>query len=61
MRRAFEMDVRACPRCGGRMKVIATIEDPATIHRILAHLGLSEMAGEPLAARAPPGDDWADE
>ena len=33
---------------------------PRTIHRILAHLGLSEVVGEPLAARAPPGDDWTE-
>jgi hypothetical protein len=42
------------------MHVIATIEDPSVIHRILAHLGLSETAGEPLAARAPPRDEWSD-
>jgi hypothetical protein len=40
MRRAFETDVLACPRCDGRMVVLATIEDPAVIHRILTHLGL---------------------
>jgi len=58
MRRAFEADVLACPRCGGRMVVLATIEDPAVIHRILTHLGLSMDAGEALpAARASP---WAD-
>jgi hypothetical protein len=55
MRRAFETDVLACPRCGGRMTVLATIEDPAVIHRILTHLGLSTEAGEALpAARASP-------
>jgi hypothetical protein len=43
------------------MRVIATIEDPSVIHRILAHLGLSEMAGEPMAARAPPPAEWTDE
>jgi uncharacterized protein YbaR (Trm112 family) len=31
MRRAFALDVLACPRCGGRMRVIATIADPAAI------------------------------
>ena len=31
MRRAFAADVLACPRCGGRMTVLATIEDPAVI------------------------------
>ena len=57
MRRAFEADVLACPKCGGRMIVLATIEDPA-IQRILTHLGLSMEAGEALpAARASP---WTD-
>ena len=55
MRRAFETDVLACPRCGGRMVVLATIEDPAVIHRILTHLGLSMDRGDPLpAARGSP-------
>jgi len=54
MRRAFEADVLACPRCGGRMVVLATIEDPAVIRRILTHLGLSTETGEPLAPGAPP-------
>ena len=51
MRRAFEADVLACPRCGGRMTVLATIDDPAVIRRILTHLGLSMEGGE--AAPAP--------
>jgi hypothetical protein len=55
MRRAFAADVLSCPKCGGRMVVLATIEDPAVVRRILTHLGLSTAAGEPLAARAPPG------
>jgi len=42
-------------RCGGRMTLLATIEDPAVIRRILTHLGLSVEAGEALpAARAAP-------
>ena len=57
MRRAFEADVLACPRCGGRMVVLATIDDPAVIQRILTHLGLSTEPGEPTAGRAPPWDD----
>jgi hypothetical protein len=54
MRRAFEADVLACPRCGGRMIVLATIDDPAVITRILTHLGLSLDPGEPVPGRAPP-------
>jgi len=56
MRRAFETDVLACPRCGGRMAVLATIDDPAVVARILTHLGLSRAPGEPAPGRAPPGD-----
>jgi hypothetical protein len=40
MRRGFDLDVLACPRCGGRMRLLATIEDPQVIRTILAHLGL---------------------
>jgi hypothetical protein len=40
MRRAFNLDVLRCPRCTGRMQLIATIEDPAVIQRILVHFGL---------------------
>jgi hypothetical protein len=52
MRRTFESDVLACPRCGGRMAILATIEDPAVIARILTHLGLSMEAGEAFAGAA---------
>lgn len=36
MRRAFALDVLACPRCGGRLRVIATVEDPVAVRQILA-------------------------
>jgi uncharacterized protein YbaR (Trm112 family) len=35
MRRAFALDVLACPRCGARLRVVATIEDPVAVRRIL--------------------------
>ncbi len=47
MRRAFDLDVLRCPRCSGRMQLIATIEDPAVIQRILAHLGLPRTRDDP--------------
>jgi len=52
MRRAFDIDVLRCPHCAGRMRLIATIEDPAVIARILAHLGLSGFRDGP--GPAPP-------
>jgi len=59
MRRAFDLDVLRCPRCGGRMELIATVDDPAVIHRILAHLALPSARDDPESAAAvsPPRDD----
>ncbi len=59
MRRAFDLDVLRCPRCPGRMELIATIDDPAVIHRILAPLGLpgARDAPEPAFSGSPPRDD----
>src|SRR5690606_11443048 len=39
LKRVFAIDIETCRRCGGRLRVIASIEEPATIERILAHLG----------------------
>jgi len=36
MRRTFAIDVLACPRYGGRLRVIATVEDLVAVRRILA-------------------------
>jgi uncharacterized protein YbaR (Trm112 family) len=51
MRRAFDIDVLACPRCGGRLRLIATVEDPNAIRAIL--VALAEF--RELVGRAPPG------
>jgi hypothetical protein len=52
MHRAFAIDVLACPNCGGRLRLIATIHDPAVIRKILAHLGRSQSGQSP--GPAPP-------
>ena len=54
MRRAFGFEVLACPRCGGRLRLIALIEQPAVIGRILRHLGEPTGVPPPWPARAPP-------
>jgi len=54
MQRAFGFDVLACPECGGRLKLIAMIEDPVVIAKILNHLGLSTELPRPIPARPPP-------
>jgi hypothetical protein len=49
-----ERGASRCPRCGGRLRLIATVEDPAVVGRILAHLGLLHPADSP--GPAPPSD-----
>jgi len=45
LKRAFEFDVTVCPLCGGTLRVIGDITDPAIIDKILTHIRQS---------RAPP-------
>ena len=40
MRRRLNLDVETCPRCGGKMKLIALVQDAENIARYLRHLGL---------------------
>ena len=40
LKRVFAIDVEHCPHCGGALTIIAAIEEPAVITRILTHLGL---------------------
>jgi len=46
------MDVLACGHCGGRLRLIATLHDPAVIRKILAHLALAHSGQSP--GPAPP-------
>jgi hypothetical protein len=58
LKRVFGIEINTCTRCGGKLKVIASIEEPEVIARILAHLQKSvpdpRQAELPLGARAPP-------
>ena len=60
MRRVFAIDVLTCPRCGGRLRFVATLEASETTRRILRHLHLPIEVPAPAPPRAPPSaDDWA--
>ena len=50
MHRAFGIDVLACAHCGGRLRLIATLHDPAVIRTILAHLALGHSGQSPVPA-----------
>ena len=38
--RVFDIDMKRCV-CGGKLKFVASIEQPDVIEKILTHLGLS--------------------
>jgi hypothetical protein len=60
LKRVFAIDIETCRVCGGPMKVIACIEDPLVIKKILTHLrgkGLYREATGLPQSRAPPQDD----
>jgi hypothetical protein len=54
MRRTFAFDVLACPRCGGRLRLVSLVEDGAVIGRILRHLRLPTDLPVARPPRAPP-------
>src|SRR5262249_49928482 len=39
-KRVFDIDIEHCSNCGGSLKIIAAIEDPPVIVKILTHRGL---------------------
>jgi hypothetical protein len=56
MQRSFGFDVLACDQCGGRLRLIALIQQAEVIRRILTHLGLPAEVPPPQPARSPPLD-----
>ena len=54
LKRVFQIDVETCPSCGGAVQVIACIEDPPVIERILNHLANKDLPGLWAESRAPP-------
>ena len=58
LKRVFRIDIETCPACGGAVKVVASIEDPVVIRKILVHVRRTELQRESSRRpepRAPPG------
>ena len=55
LKRVFHIDIERCRACGGTLRVIACIDTPDLIHRILAHLTARE-AHCVHRPRAPPSE-----
>jgi hypothetical protein len=58
LKRVFGIEIECCARCGGKLRVLASIEQPEVIAKILSHLQRTApeqfIAELPLGARAPP-------
>lgn len=54
MRRTFDVDVLTCPWCAGPRKLIALIQKPEAIRKILEHLGLPSQPPGISPPRPPP-------
>jgi hypothetical protein len=54
LKRTFGIDVETCPRCGGRMRLLALITEPPNVARFLRHLGEPTEPPPRAPARAPP-------
>jgi hypothetical protein len=52
IRRVYEVDPLLCPHCGGEMRVISFITQPALIDRIVDHLRKRDEVSRP--SRPPP-------
>ena len=50
LKRVFGIEIETCLQCGGKVKVIASIEDPVVIAKILGHLAAREA---PVRSRPP--------
>jgi len=47
IRKVYEIDPMLCPKCGGRMKVVAFLTEYAVVDRIIDHLKLTFVADKP--------------
>jgi hypothetical protein len=55
IQKIYEVDPLTCPKCQGKMRVVAFIEDPDAVKKILKHLDLWNFKKPPRpVAHAPP-------
>ena len=58
LKRVFGIEIEDCARCGGKLAITASIEEPQVIAKILAQMEKTapdqDQAELPLGARAPP-------
>ncbi len=52
LKRVFAIEIEKCEKCGGPVRVIASVEDPDVTQKILKHLDLDSAVCP--QTRAPP-------
>jgi uncharacterized protein YbaR (Trm112 family) len=52
--RTFAVDVLACPKCHGRMRLLASVQEPAKVARFLAAMGEPTELPRRTPGRGPP-------
>ena len=57
IKKVWNVDPLICPKCGEEMKVIALIDEPNVVKRILDHLGLWQIVCAAVRPRSPPITD----
>ena len=57
LKRVFAIEIYKCEKCGGSVRIIASVEDPDAIQTILIHLGGDQPGGQLI--RSPPPDQTA--
>jgi hypothetical protein len=60
MQRTFGFDALRCPKCAHKMRILATITEPATVRTILDHLGVRADPLPRAPARDPTGQTGFD-
>ena len=57
LKRVFQIDIETCEKCQGPVRIIACVEDPAVIRKILEHLknkAYADSQAQLPPERAPP-------
>ena len=58
LKRVFLVDVLACPKCDGRMRILAVVTKTESIQSILDSLGMASQAPRFHPARSPPQGEF---
>jgi len=55
LKRVFGIEIDTCQRCGGNLRIIASIEQPEVIAKILSHLERTAPQPQPPDLPGMPG------